>query len=89
MKRVFLLALSCLPAVLLTPVGMTVGAQPVVDIGSVRMAIEDLMGSFPDEFRGGQEYLERADKIAQLPEGPARNEALKLLRRESLLKNPR
>jgi formylglycine-generating enzyme required for sulfatase activity len=67
---------------------MTVAEEPVVDIGSVRMAIEDLMGTFPAEFTEGRKYLERADRIAQLPKGQVRNEALKLLQRESLLENP-
>jgi len=87
MKRVSFLALSCLLAIL-TPVGMTVAEEPVVDIGSMRMAIEDLMDSFPEEYPDGRKYLERAGKIAQLPEGQERNDALKLLQRESLLENP-
>lgn len=87
MKRVSFLALSCL-LVVFTPVGMTVAEEPVVDIGSMRMAIEDLMGSFPEEYPDGRKYLERAGRIAQLPEGQERNDALKLLQRESLLENP-
>ncbi len=87
MKRISFLTLSGLLAVF-APVAVTRAEEPAVNIGSVRMAIEDLMGSFPEEFTHGREYLERAGRIAQLPEGQERNEALRLLQRESLLENP-
>ena len=87
MKRTGFLALVCFVA-LLARLERMPAEEPAADVEPVRMAIQDLMESFPDRFTRGPVYLEQLARISQLPEGPERNEALWALRSEALLANP-
>ena len=51
-KRTRFLALVCLVA-LVTPLEQMLAEEPAADVESVRMAVQDLMDSFPDRFTRG------------------------------------
>ncbi len=87
MKRVSVAILSCLISMAMLP-KETPAQQPEVKIEAVRMAIDDLVQTYPEQYDQGKEYLARADRIAELPEGPDRDDALRNLQREALLANP-
>ncbi|MEE8450438.1 MAG: SUMF1/EgtB/PvdO family nonheme iron enzyme [Thermoguttaceae bacterium] len=61
---------------------------PEIRLDAVRMAIEDLSESYPQQYVRGEEFLTRCDRIARMPEGQPREEALRSLQREALLANP-
>ena len=72
----------------------------LVDLEAMRLAIQDLMQSFPDRYPQGAEYLKRLDEFekrwpqiqagAAVRDGAAQGELDKLLafQREALLANP-
>lgn len=66
----------------------TVVQAPVVPVGvnaqALRLAIEDLIKSFPKDYKGGAEFLKRLEALEQKPD----KEALLALQREALLANP-
>ncbi len=62
--------------------------QPAPKLASVRLAIEDLMKSFPKGYEQGEKFLARADELSKQPTGADRDAAIKQLQREALLANP-
>jgi len=85
MKRIWVVILPCLFSI----AAFAEEPQPAAaDLKAVRMAIEDLIESYPDQYPRGKEYLAQAETIAQMPAGQPREDAIGELQREALLANP-
>ena len=87
LKRITTTVLFCLIAIVALP-KETSAERPAPELKSVRMAIEDLAKSFPEEYAQGKEFLARADELSQQPPGTDRDAAVRQLQREALLANP-
>lgn len=87
MKNVVLAIILCLACVVS-------GAQDgferdhEIEVKAVRMAIQDLMSTYPKKYERGREFLVRLDKISRMHTGRRRDDAFEILRYEALLSNP-
>ena len=63
-------------------------SSPETQLKTLRMAIRDLMSSYPRQYERGSIFLARLGRIAQRTPGPERDSALEDLRQEALLSNP-
>ncbi|MFC1760523.1 SUMF1/EgtB/PvdO family nonheme iron enzyme [Planctomycetota bacterium] len=55
---------------------------------ALRLAITDLLTTYPQQYQNGPLFLKRLDKITKMAPGRTRDRALGNLRREALLSNP-
>jgi hypothetical protein len=81
---VLLLSLMCTTA----PAQEESASNSEAQVKSLRMAIGDLMSSFPQQYKHGPSFLTRLDRIAERAPAPERDSALADLSQEALLSNP-
>ena len=85
MKYALSIAVACW---LVTSVSAQYVASCKVTATSVRLAVEDLIETFPARYKGGGKFLARLSGIERLPDGEEKDRVLATLQCEALLANP-